>query len=124
MDIIKDYIDQIENKKIELPQVYLKVCKDLDWAVDTLDPADERYNELVRAKNFFAYWLADKYIEEHNQGAKKMDKLELTPGKPDECQGNGQHPDYECCCDNCDYYLACFPEWAPGGAAWKNNETE
>lgn len=39
----------------------------------------------------------------------------LTPcsgGK--ECLGNGEHTDengnlIECCCDECDYYLECFP---------------
>lgn len=42
--------------------------------------------------------------------------VELTPGKPDECLGNGEQIDengepIECCCDECDYFLACFPEW-------------
>lgn len=36
---------------------------------------------------------------------------ELRPGDPDRCQGNGSHPDYECCCDECDHYLDCYPEW-------------
>ncbi|MBQ7345017.1 MAG: hypothetical protein IJW45_03015 [Oscillospiraceae bacterium] len=27
-----------------------------------------------------------------------------------DCLGNGEHPDLECCCDECDYYLACFPD--------------
>ena len=34
---------------------------------------------------------------------------ELTPGEPSVCLGNGEH-DLECCCDECDYYLLCFPE--------------
>ena len=38
--------------------------------------------------------------------------IELTPGKPDVCLGNGQH-NIECCCDECDYYLLCFPEADP-----------
>ena len=33
---------------------------------------------------------------------------ELIPGKPDVCLGNGEHG-FECCCDECDYYLRCFP---------------
>jgi len=36
----------------------------------------------------------------------------LTPsyhGK--DCLGSGDHPDLECCCDECDYYLFCFPDW-------------
>lgn len=38
----------------------------------------------------------------------------LTPsyhGK--ECLGNGSWVGYECCCDECDYYLECFPEAEP-----------
>lgn len=34
----------------------------------------------------------------------------LTPGKPETCQGNGKHDRYEICCDECDFYLKCFPE--------------
>ncbi len=35
---------------------------------------------------------------------------ELKPGDPEHCQGNGEHPDFECCCDGCNFFLACFPE--------------
>ncbi len=35
--------------------------------------------------------------------------IELTPGKPDVCLGNGEQ-DFECCCDECDYLLLCFPD--------------
>ena len=36
----------------------------------------------------------------------------LTPSyHGEECLGNGEHPDYECCCDECPFYLACFPNW-------------
>jgi hypothetical protein len=41
----------------------------------------------------------------------------LTPGnKGDNCFGNGEHTDangndIECCCDECDYFLECFPEF-------------
>ena len=34
--------------------------------------------------------------------------IELLPGAPDACLGNGEQG-YECCCDECDYYLLCFP---------------
>lgn len=34
----------------------------------------------------------------------------LHPGVPDRCPGNGQDPDYEICCDECDYFLECFDE--------------
>lgn len=35
----------------------------------------------------------------------------LTPGKPDDCQGNGRHPEFECCCDECDYLALCNEKW-------------
>ena len=35
----------------------------------------------------------------------------LSPANPKKCLGNGEHIEYECCCDECDWYLACFPNW-------------
>ena len=36
---------------------------------------------------------------------------ELTPSpKGERCLGNGEHEGIECCCDECDYYLECFPD--------------
>lgn len=38
--------------------------------------------------------------------------IALTPGYGGEfCRGNGERPGEECCCDACDYYLECFPDW-------------
>ena len=34
---------------------------------------------------------------------------EITPGKPTACLGNGEQ-EFESCCDECDYFLLCFPE--------------
>ena len=36
--------------------------------------------------------------------------IELTPGEPIVCLGNGEQG-FECCCDECDYFLLCFPEF-------------
>ena len=33
--------------------------------------------------------------------------IELTPGNPTVCLGNGEQG-FECCCDECDYFLLCF----------------
>ena len=41
-----------------------------------------------------------------------MTGVELTPGEPTACLGNGEQG-FECCCDECDYYLLCFPEFDP-----------
>jgi len=36
----------------------------------------------------------------------------LTPSfHGEKCLGNGLHPEYECCCDECEFYLICFPDW-------------
>lgn len=35
----------------------------------------------------------------------------LHPGAPEHCPGNGEHPKYECGCDNCNYFLECHPEY-------------
>ena len=34
--------------------------------------------------------------------------VELTPGEPTVCLGNGEQG-FECCCDECDHFLLCFP---------------
>ena len=44
---------------------------------------------------------------------KKLDIIDptgakLSPGVPQECQGNGEHEGFEICCDECDYFLLCF----------------
>ena len=36
--------------------------------------------------------------------------IELTPGEPTVCLGNGKRG-FACCCDECDYFLLCFPEF-------------
>ena len=36
----------------------------------------------------------------------------LTPSRQGrKCLGNGEYPEYEICCDECDYYLYCFPQY-------------
>ena len=39
-----------------------------------------------------------------------VQSIELSPGKPDACLGSGEY-EFECCCDECDFYLICFPDW-------------
>ena len=36
-------------------------------------------------------------------------EVNLMPGEPAVCLGNGGQ-EFECCCDECDYFLLCFPE--------------
>ena len=35
--------------------------------------------------------------------------VELTPGEATVCLGNGEQG-FECCCDECDFLMLCFPE--------------
>ena len=36
----------------------------------------------------------------------------LTPSRQGrKCLGNGKHIGYECCCDECEYYLYCFSQY-------------
>ena len=36
----------------------------------------------------------------------------LTPSYHGElCRHNGDNPDYEIACDECDHFLICFPDW-------------
>lgn len=49
----------------------------------------------------------------------------LCPGHPKLCLGSGKFGKlFECCCDECNYFLQCFPEWAPGGSAWKEEKED
>ena len=57
------------------------------------------------------YMLMGEYMNKNIQ-EKIIDitGIELTPGKPTVCLGNGEQG-FECCCDECDYFLLCFPEF-------------
>ena len=36
----------------------------------------------------------------------------LTPSfHGEKCRHNGENADYDIACDECDYFLTCFPEW-------------
>ena len=53
---------------------------------------------------FLLRWNMDKYID--------VTEILLTSGfHGKDCLGNGEHIKYECCCDECDHYLECFPEY-------------
>ena len=69
---------------------------------------------------FFGAWLrlrtffADGGYMSKNIQERVIDitGTELVPGEPASCLGNGEQG-FECCCDECDYYLLCFPEFDP-----------
>ena len=40
--------------------------------------------------------------------------IDLVPEEPAVCLGNGEQG-FDCCCDERDYFLLCFPEFDPRG---------
>jgi len=48
---------------------------------------------------------------------------ELMPGKPTVCLGSVEQG-FECCCDECNYYLLCFPEFDPKSKEKNTNENK
>ena len=47
----------------------------------------------------------------------------LTPGnRGEDCLGNGEHPEIECCCDECDYMICCMGEQPPDCVACKDRD--
>ena len=49
--------------------------------------------------------------------------VKLMPGEPAVCPGNGEQG-FECCCDECDYYLLCFPEFDLKSIEWNIAENK
>lgn len=44
--------------------------------------------------------------------SEKEKQLQLLPSYHGiNCPHNGENPGRECHCDECDYYLVCFPDW-------------
>ena len=56
--------------------------------------------------------LRGEYMNNNDIPRKITDitSVELTPGEPAVCLGNGEQG-FECCCDECDSFLLCFPEF-------------
>ena len=59
----------------------------------------------------YDYIINGGYMSKNNQKRViDITGVELTPGEPAVCLGNGEQG-FECCCDECDYFLLCFPEF-------------
>ena len=42
----------------------------------------------------------------------RMQEEIFTPGNHGElCRHNGENAEYEIACDECDFFLECFPDW-------------
>lgn len=58
---------------------------------------------------------AIQILKEAIAAVEEMDENSDPPLTPSfhgkDCLGNGEHEGIECCCDECDHYLTCFPDW-------------
>ena len=67
------------------------------------------FGAWLRLRTFFM--LFGGYMRKNiKKRAIDITGVELTPGKSTVCFGNGEHGN-ECYCDECDYFLLCFPEF-------------
>lgn len=53
--------------------------------------------------------VADEAVDFLTRSVIDVTGLELTPGDPERCAGNGKKDPMACCCDGCDYQAACYP---------------
>ncbi len=60
-----------------------KILKDVIYALDVIDEAEAENSDPTLTPSFHGV----------------------------DCLGNGEHEGIECCCDECDNYLTCFPNW-------------
>ena len=89
-----------------------QICRDDAKRADGGMPLDELepvLAELVRRRETEGTPFKSN---EEAWGEFQTHYMPLTPsyhGK--DCLGNGEHTGFECQCDECDYYLICFPEY-------------
>ena len=64
------------------------------------------------------YWIIRLVVNPMDHKTAGIDPSTGIPLTPSfhgvDCLGNGEHPGLECCCDECDFYLECFPDWDLG----------
>lgn len=87
--------------------------KEKDIEYGTLDDLIEAALPLVvagEAEDFMNLDISN--LEGHKMEHDASGTL-ICPGHPKLCLGSGDIPGIECCCDECDYYLECFPEAMP-----------
>ena len=86
----------------------LMVCKYLSAYRFVWRQLGARVFRCVASVAHLFYMLNGGYMS--NKIPKKIidiSGVELTPGKRDVCLGNGKQG-FECCCDECDFFLLCF----------------
>ena len=60
----------------------------------------------------FLYKIGEFMNQDASKKITDVSGVDLSPGEPDTCLGNGDQ-EFECFCDECDYILLCFPEFDP-----------
>ena len=50
-------------------------------------------------------------MKENDVESKPQEEILTASYHGELCRHNGENPNFECACDECDYYLVCFPDW-------------
>ena len=68
------------------------------------------FRALQLGRTFYFLWGMDCMSKNVSKKVADITGVELTPGEAAVCLGNGEQG-FDCCCDECDYFLLCFPEF-------------
>lgn len=88
-------MDANENRELFKQALEEGVSKRIDREIEDSEPCEP-------SEHMKRFGEALKRFEAAPNGAV------LLPGFPEKCEGNGKHPNYECCCDECDYLKLCL----------------
>lgn len=50
-------------------------------------------------------------MRDHNVEYEQQEEIVMPSFHGEKCRHNGESPNYELSCDECPYYLICFPDW-------------
>lgn len=66
----------------------------------------DKFDELIKATVLHGSEIVEMPRIEYD-----VTGTPICPGHPKICLGSGDFPGFECCCDECDYCLDCYPEF-------------
>lgn len=95
-----------KNRNSELYRVYVEAASS---TVQRFSAEEEKFFQRIGMEVYCSE--PNRVLDDESAGDPP-----LTPSyHGEECLGNGSHPDYKCCCDECSHYLICFPNWKEQG---------
>ena len=95
----------------------------LEGTVEEIDAAAEKLRQIFRVESvskpyknrnsdLHRVYIDAEELAEFDDLIDPGTGIKLTPSPGGrECLGNGEWPGYEICCDECDHFFTCFPDW-------------